>query len=186
MATGRLPKGAGLRPKARSERLIVQELPDELLIYDLDRHEAFCLNRTASLVWRNCNGRRSVDQLAAIVEPKAPPPADETLVWLALDRLGRARLLEKATSPEPLLRRRELLRSLRLLGLAAAAPLVVSIVAPVAAAAASLGCTGSPNCPAGTPRCTRCNGLFGPCTQFCSGGSGPSACLPFLIPSCPP
>lgn len=36
-------------PAVRHEGLIVQELSDEVLIYDLDRDKAHCLNPTADL-----------------------------------------------------------------------------------------------------------------------------------------
>ena len=39
-----------LMPRARQDELIVEELQDETLVYDLQRHKARCLNRTAALV----------------------------------------------------------------------------------------------------------------------------------------
>jgi hypothetical protein len=32
------------KPLARKEGLVIQELPDEVLVYDLDRDRAHCLN----------------------------------------------------------------------------------------------------------------------------------------------
>src|SRR2546423_15689116 len=46
-------------PRARDARLVIQELPDELLVYDLERHRAHSLNRTAALVWRHCDWKKS-------------------------------------------------------------------------------------------------------------------------------
>ena len=37
-------------PTARKNDLVIQELPDELLIYDLSRNKALCLNQTAKLI----------------------------------------------------------------------------------------------------------------------------------------
>ena len=51
-------------PKARQERLTTQVLPDETLVYDHERHKAHCLNVTAALVWRHCDGHTSLDELA--------------------------------------------------------------------------------------------------------------------------
>ena len=56
-----------MKPRTRTEGLIVRELPDELLVYDLERHRAHCLNPTAALVFKHCNGRRSVAQIARIL-----------------------------------------------------------------------------------------------------------------------
>ena len=47
-------------PRARKEGLVVQDMPDELLVYDVDRHKAHCLNQTAALVWKRCDGKTSV------------------------------------------------------------------------------------------------------------------------------
>jgi len=52
------------RPKARTEGIVVRELPEEVLVYDLERHAAVCLNRTAALVWKRCDGRASVGELS--------------------------------------------------------------------------------------------------------------------------
>jgi hypothetical protein len=44
-------------PEAWEEGLVVQEMPDEVLGYDLDRHRSHCPNHPAALVWRHCDGR---------------------------------------------------------------------------------------------------------------------------------
>lgn len=44
------------KPKSRRENIVVQEFDDEVLIYDLERDRAFCLNKTSAVVWRACNG----------------------------------------------------------------------------------------------------------------------------------
>src|SRR6266536_4274689 len=51
-------------PKARKAELIVREFADELLVYDKKRHEAHCLNRTAAVIWKHCDGRTSVAEIA--------------------------------------------------------------------------------------------------------------------------
>lgn len=126
------------RPRARTAGLVVRELPDEVLVYDLERHAAVCLNRTAALVWGRCDGRTSVRELSRALRSELRSKGAEELVWLALEQLGRGRLLEeKVTRPAALagMSRRELVRRL---GLAAASlPLVTSILAPTAAQAAS-------------------------------------------------
>src|SRR5438477_4599387 len=56
-------------PLARSHaELLVEELADELLIFDRVRQEGHCLNRTAALVWRHCDGVTTVGELAAVLE----------------------------------------------------------------------------------------------------------------------
>ena len=168
-----------MKPHARKEGLVVKELPDEMLVYDLERHRAHCLNRTAALVWKQCNGRRSVEQVTRLVqsalntapdECARPARVDERLVWLALDRLSKAHLLEEKITPPLALSgpsRRDLIRKLGLVGgLSVLLPLVSSIVAPTPAEAAGscvADCTGQPlGTPCGNCLTNICDG-FGAC-----------------------
>lgn len=143
-----------LRPRARQSGLVVRELPEEVLVYDLERHRAVCLNRTAALVWKRCDGRTSVEALTRALAEELGTPAPAELLWLALEQLGRDRLLEERI-PRPAalagMSRRELIRRL---GLAAAVslPVVTSIVAPTAAQAVSCKQTGAA-CAAGAECC---------------------------------
>lgn len=132
------------RPKARREDLIVQEVGEELLIYDQRRHRAFCLNPMAALVWRRANGRRTIAALSRTVERVFRVPEGKALVRLAVNRLARARLLENwplflndQHSPS----RREAMRELGRWGLSASLalllPTVKAILAPTAAQAAT-------------------------------------------------
>ena len=161
-----------LMPSARQDELIVEELEDETLVYDLKRHKARCLNRTAALVWRHCDGRTSVAEVVALLEEQSASPADEAVVWMALDRLDRTHLLsEPVTLPADRAQysRREMLRTLRrVAGITLLLPVIESIVAPLAAAQGSCvtNCSGVPNC---TPCKTGTN-----CNRECCNGS----CLP--------
>src|ERR671934_1982561 len=79
-----------IMPGAREEGLVIQELPpEETLVYDLTRHRAHCLNQTAALVWRHCDGRTTLAEIAARLQAELGIAADEELVWLALDRLAK-------------------------------------------------------------------------------------------------
>lgn len=49
-------------PKAKTERLIVKVIDDEMLVYDHGR--ATCLNEFAARVWRECDGETSVADIA--------------------------------------------------------------------------------------------------------------------------
>ena len=128
-------------PRARRDGLLVQELPDETLVYDLERNRAHCLNRTAALVWRHCDGNTRVVDLAQLLPNSVDLPASEDVVWLALNRLGRAHLLEAQVARPDGGRapsRREILGKLGSVGgLAILLPAVQSIVAPDVVQAAS-------------------------------------------------
>lgn len=147
-------------PKAREEGLVVQELADEVLVYDHQRFKAHCLNRTAALVWQHCDGKRTTREIALAVEKQSGSPVEEDLVWLALGQLGKSHLLsERFTMPAGTagISRREVIKRA---GVAAAValPIVTSIVAPKAAQAANCraagqSCTTSAQCCSGI-----CNG----------------------------
>ena len=145
-------------PKAKSARLIVREIDDETLVYDCARETATCLNDFAAKVWRQCDGEKSVAEIADELGE------DERAVWLALHQLTKAQLLTEAVALPPDVAtarsRREIAGRL---GMGAAA-LVASIVVPMPAQAAS------------------CVGLGGSCTdsaQCCPSTTG-NVCHPSL------
>src|SRR5262249_23596083 len=101
-------------PKARKNDLVTRQIPGELLVYDLKRQKAFCLNDTAATIWKNCNGKRTVSDLAATLSNNQHLPTDERVIWLALDQLEKSYLLEtRITRPIglPSISRRSLLRA---------------------------------------------------------------------------
>ncbi|MDH7569011.1 MAG: PqqD family protein [Armatimonadota bacterium] len=132
-----MEEGTFACPVRREEELVVQELGDEVLVYDLRRHRAHALNRAAALVWRQCDGKTSVSEMAAALHRELGIAADEEMARLALRRLAAARLLQTPPPADAALSRRDLMRKLGV-GVAAALPVVTSIVAPHAAAAASV------------------------------------------------
>ena len=169
-----------LMPRARQDELVVEELPDETLVYDLKRDKAHCLNRTSALVWQHCDGRTTVAGVAALLERPLKIPADEAVVWMALDRLGRAHLLSEPVAlpaDRAQYSRREVLRTLRrAAGISLLLPVVSSIFAPRAAAQASCvtSCAGISDCTPCSPN-NSCGKMC--CNQTCSGsGQARSIC----------
>ena len=153
-------------PRQRKHRLVIDELADEVLVYDLDRHRAHCLNQTAALVWRECDGKSTAAEIAQRLERKLAAPWNEDLVWLALRQLHQIHLLEKSIKLPPRvlgMTRRQMMRNLGLAA-AVAVPLVTSIVAPTAAEASTCLPAGS-NCPnANILCCNSCDVIDGKCT----------------------
>src|SRR5436853_424469 len=82
-------------PRARTKELIVREMPEEVLVYDTDREKAHCLNQTSAFVWKHCDGKTTVKEMAALFEKEFATLIDEDVVWLALNQLRRLRLLEE-------------------------------------------------------------------------------------------
>jgi hypothetical protein len=161
-------------PKARKNKLIAREFGDELLVYDEDRHEAHCLNRTAALVWKHCDGRTSIEQitdrLGKEINGEFDMRIDERLVWYAISQLRREHLLEDQVeiprrvqaSMKGHLNRRQVIRTLGLTTIVAL-PLVSSIIAPTAAQAATCRASGAA-CTSGLQCCSSiCNNPPGTC-----------------------
>ena len=137
-------------PRARSDHLVVKQVADETLVYDLQRHRAYCLNAAAGLIWGQCDGQTDADQMAAVLQRELDLPCDKDVVQLGLAGLDKAHLLSEQLAPSLLTarysRRKFLLRA-GVVGLAALLPTVISIVSPTAAQAATCltDCTSQPD-----------------------------------------
>jgi len=129
-----------VEPRARTNRLVTRELGDELLVYDLERHKAYCLNRVAMEVFRHCDGETTIPEMARRISGALGTPVDEQAVRLGLVRLDKAHLLDGPVGQIPHTSRREMLRTL---GRAAAVvlPLVTALTVPRSAQAVSVVCT---------------------------------------------
>lgn len=149
-------------PSARNKNIIVQTLGKEVLIYDLNSHQAYNLNETLSLVYHACDGETTFDQLRS----KSKLPDD--IVFLALDELQQAKLLEENEqykSPYTGLTRREIIRRIGFASVIAL-PIISTLVAPLAVNAQSRcpsisPCNGNPSIPRGCPctlNCSNCRG----------------------------
>lgn len=168
------------RPIARSGGLLLEELDDETLVYDLKSHDVHCLNESALLVWKACDGSVTVADLAGLLESRGFGEG-ETLVWMTLERLTRSGLLDEAIEAPEQAQRYSRKQAIRAMGAAAGltlvAPLVTSIVAPLAAQAASClsnsQCVSlpAPNC-TGLPIC----GSPSRCCQSVTLGNGRPGC----------
>ena len=116
---------------------MIEEVGEEILVYDLRNDRAHCLNPTAARVWKYADGRTSNEAILGRLKRESDPGANLEVIVYALDRLERSGLLDspKAASARRITRR-ELAKSL---GRAAVGsiPLVTSVLAPTAAHAQS-------------------------------------------------
>lgn len=132
-------------PRARKDQLLVEEVKDELVVYDLKLEKAHLLNPVAAFVWRHCDGETTVAQLVALLRDELEPAANEDVVLLALDELGQNHLLEEARAASTIARsfsRRQLMRRLAVVAaIGLTLPVIESLDPPPAQAAAS-GCSG--------------------------------------------
>ncbi|HVF48225.1 MAG TPA: PqqD family protein [Pyrinomonadaceae bacterium] len=132
-------------PMARQNGLVVQEMPDEVLVYDLDTNKAHCLNQSAALVWKSCDGTNSVADIVRQFDGKVT----EDFVWLAIDQLNENNLLASKMAPRFAGHSRR--QAIKTIGLASmvALPVIASLVAPqTALGAVCCACTTSTDCTA--------------------------------------
>lgn len=147
-------------PRARTDNLVIRELDDETLVYDMERDEARCLNHAAALVWQQCDGKTTAAQAARFLQNKLDVKVDTDLVWLAVKQLKRFHLVE-ATAKAPSVSRRDLVLKYAPAALVLL-PVIVSITSPVPAQAASCGGPCS----------------FGECPGGCICSGSPGTCVP--------
>jgi hypothetical protein len=132
------------RPLARTEGLLTEDVDDELLVYD-ETHEVACrLNTSAALVWRHCDGKRTVADLVAVLADELGEVADEDMVMVALDNLVEHDLIESGYERRDLdsarYSRRHFIRRVGAAGVGAiSVPIVYSMLVPAPSAAASGG-----------------------------------------------
>lgn len=156
------------RPLARRDDLLVEEVENELVIYDERAESAHRLNRTAAVVWRHCDGEHDVPALVDVLRAELGDDlADEDLVRIALDGLAAKDLIEGVAErayEDTQLSRRRIIRRVGTVGVAALAlPVISSLAAPTPASAQSFcGC-----------ECCPC-GCDCPCI-FCGQGCGAAA-----------
>jgi Coenzyme PQQ synthesis protein D (PqqD) len=125
------------QPLARETDLVVQKMPDEVMVYDLRSHKAHCLNQTAAFVWRHCDGQRTAGEIAALLGQETGSPVGEDVVWYALDKLNKADLLQGKIAL-PVIDHMSRRRMVKRVGALLALPAVASLIAPTAHAAVSV------------------------------------------------
>jgi hypothetical protein len=156
------------QPLARTEGMVIKEVDDEVLVYDLKRDKAHCLNSAAAAVWRLCDGKTSVSEIARALE-NAADKMNENVIWVGLQDLHRNHLLENDSWPQiPLTKNMSRREAIRRIGMGAAIglPLVISITAPTPVQAAV-------SCGA---RCKPCSTGSECCSGVCV--TDPSGCNP--------
>ena len=122
-----------MKPEARREQLLVQEVGNEVVLYDEQTHQAHRLNRTAAIVWQQADGHRTPEEIAGALREELAAPDSEDLVQLALAELDRAGLLTRSlTDAGQLLSRRQLFATA-----AALLPIVASVTVPTSLEAQS-------------------------------------------------
>lgn len=160
-----------LKPRAKSDNLVVQDLADEILIYNLENNKAFALNETARLVWQSCDGKNDVGQIAASMTKKLDQNVPDDLVLLALNDLRKQNLVEPGADLPAFSAstRREVIKRAGLASMVAL-PVIGSMLAPKAVMAISVNCNA---CSMKADPCIPgCEGVLGFCWDNAGCGCG--------------
>jgi hypothetical protein len=155
------------KPLSKRFDLVIQELPQEILVYDLQKNKAFALNELSGLVWQLCDGNRTVIEIGENLTFRLNHLVSQDLVWLTLEQLKKVDLIEDSAdflSPLAGLTRREAMKRVgfsSMVGL----PFIWSVVAPTSAHAASVCPAAACRCPNGSSICpgSTVSGLFVNC-----------------------
>lgn len=166
-------------PLVRKNDIVVQELGNELLVYDLKNNRAVSLNETSALVWQLSTGDKTFAEISKIVGEKTKTPKSEELVWLALGLLKRENLLADETKIPNYFQgatRREIIKKIGLVS-ATMLPVISSIIAPQSISALSGTCSAAPF-PLGC-NCT----VSGDCQSGCCGSNAnpPTSSTSFCV-----
>lgn len=132
--------------------LTIEELPDELMIYDPNRNKAFCLNQTAAFVWKHADGSRTVDEIADLMSKQMSKPVTREMIEFSLNILAKDGLLDAPAASMPIapgLTRRSVLQKFGLGALAL--PAVTVLLVSPARAHASAATSTSPHPESNTP-----------------------------------
>jgi hypothetical protein len=164
-----------IRPLARFDDLVINQLSNETLVYDQRTYHIHYLDEVTAATWRHSDGRHTVSDLARVVSWELARTLSIATIELALVKLSDVNLLLTPMEvTEPRASRRSLLRKAAIGG-AAVVPTIVSVSAPQAAMAVSTCSGGFPVCPTDGECCVsgECDG-FGNCCRFgnvCADGN---------------
>ena len=121
--------------------ILQTELPDSLVVYDMSTSQGHDLQPLAAFVWRSCDGRTLVSDIARLAKDEYGIESGEEAVLFILDQLREKRLLEEA-SDQPILyssiSRRDMVR--KYLPAAMVLPFILSATAPTTAQLVSGNC----------------------------------------------
>lgn len=126
----------GSLPRARQDGLLEEAVGDEILLYDRDSHTAHCLSPTAACVWRHCDGRHDLAELAVLAGVSESLVADVLLELHEKHLLDANPVLMRETVPGES-RRQAISRVARYGAAAVAGSMVVSATAATPAMASS-------------------------------------------------
>jgi hypothetical protein len=162
-----------IKPLARQTDIVVQEMGNEILIYDLKANKAFNLNETSALIWQLADGKKDIAEIADNLSRRFDSAISEEFVWLALGELQKKDLLVNQNEMVKFFQgvsRREVIRRIGLTTIISF-PIISTLIFPSSIQALSCPASGS-NRPLGCP-CTAVT----QCSSGCCDNSSPRVCI---------
>lgn len=170
-----------IKPIGLTNNILVQNLDKEVLLYDLERDKAYCLNETSGMIWNLCDGENTVEDIRRRVGLQLKTRVPEEVIWLALDDLKNKKLLgdcEEIKSDFNGLSRRAVIRKMGLATMIAL-PLILAVTSPTVAQVQSLVCLNTTACFCADAVCVGINSpvlLMNPCETLTCSNSGGANC----------
>jgi hypothetical protein len=124
-----------LRPCARHDDVICEEVSGDCVVYDVRRKKAHHLNATLSWIWNSCDGQTSLETMAEGFERQFGATNSTEVLVSGLQQLERCELLQEPVQLPNIMSQSMSRRSV--MAGTVLMPAVVSIVAPTPAAAKS-------------------------------------------------
>ncbi len=155
---------SNLKPLARKTDIVVQDLDNEILIYDLRENKAFTLNETSATIWQLSKGDKTISEIADILSAKFNSQINDEFVFLAIEQFHKENLVENFDEMHGLFSgfsRRAIIKRVGF-ATAVALPMLFSVIAPSSISAQS-ACAATPF-PTGCPCTANPN-----CANFCCG-----------------
>ncbi|MEZ5345978.1 MAG: PqqD family peptide modification chaperone [Pyrinomonadaceae bacterium] len=129
-------------PKSRNFDIVIQNVNDEVLIYDLNSNKAVCLNNTAALVFSLCDGKNTIRDIQSSMSRSLGIEVSQEIIFLAIDGLKKEDLLENTGEISfnfAGISRREVIRKIGF-GSLVTLPIIASLTAPTSLDAQSVNC----------------------------------------------
>src|SRR6185369_528610 len=82
-----------MKPLARKEQLVVEDLVGECVVYDSNDKKAHSLNPTVTWIWRHCDGSTGVEEMAVQFEREFGCSDSLEVVLSGVKQLETAKLL---------------------------------------------------------------------------------------------
>src|SRR6187431_1155876 len=91
-----------MNPIARPDQFIIEEVGNDVVVYDRAAKKAHSLNPSVAWIWRQCDGKTDIDHLSAGFERQFNTADGAGFVLAGLEQLKTAGLLEiEGDSPSP-------------------------------------------------------------------------------------